>query len=296
MKKKFGFKIFIIVVLTIFVFLYLIIFNVKKNTKVEVQAEVSKIGTNYVIVVDKDDNEYLLNTSEQYNIGDKVNIVLKNLKKGSPCTGEIIKIDTVSRNVVFTITDEVKVNEEEKSEVVQNTEVKEPINNSITNNENVISNDEKVVTYFANFSNEIDNSNSFKGNIKEKFVSVVDFLFYDGVISGVTFDELTNSTKLKLLELVLKIDQKLEGKFPGYKASISENSGKVYTNIKDKVITLYFDITASVCADNGDLCESAKEGLGELKKSFSLTWDFIKNAAGSGLEKLKSWYEIWREV
>ena len=106
MKKKFNLKVFIIVVFTILVFVYLIIFNMKKNTKVEIHAEVSKIGTNYVIVVDEDKNEYLLNTGEQYNIGDRLNVVLKNLKKGNPCTGDVMKIDTVSRNVVFSITDE----------------------------------------------------------------------------------------------------------------------------------------------------------------------------------------------
>ena len=52
MRKKFNLKIFIIIMFTILVFLYLIIFNMKKNTKVEIQAEVSKVGTNYVIVVD----------------------------------------------------------------------------------------------------------------------------------------------------------------------------------------------------------------------------------------------------
>ena len=86
-----------------------------------------------------------------------------------------------------------------------------------------MSNDDKVMSYFTNFSNEIDNSDSFKENIKEKFVTVVDFLFYDGVIGGVTFNELTTSTKLKILEVALKIDQKLEMKFPGYKESISAN-------------------------------------------------------------------------
>ena len=50
MKKKFNFKIFIIIFFTILVFIYLVVFNIKKNTKVEIQADVTSIGTNYVIV------------------------------------------------------------------------------------------------------------------------------------------------------------------------------------------------------------------------------------------------------
>lgn len=290
MKKKFNFKIFMIVALTLLVFLYLIIFNIKKNTKVEISAEVAKVGTNYVIVTDGDNNEYLLNTSEQYNIGDKINVVMKNLKKGSPYTGEIIKIDTVSRNVVFSITDEPNVKNEEvideSNDVDNNNEI--DVNNIVT--------DEGVVAYFNNLSNEIDGSDSFKDTIKSKFVIVVDFLFYDGKIGEKTFDELSSETKLKVLEIVLEIDQKLESKFPGYKESISTTGGKIYTDVKNEAISLYLDVTTSICADNEDLCESAKEGFGKLKTSFSLTWDFIKEAAGTGLEKLKSWYEIWREV
>ena len=80
MKKKFNFKIFIIIFFTILVFIYLVVFNMKKNTKVEIQADVTSIGTNYVIATDSEDNEYLLNTSEQYNIGDIIKVILKNIK------------------------------------------------------------------------------------------------------------------------------------------------------------------------------------------------------------------------
>ena len=68
------------------------------------------------------------------------------------------------------------------------------------------------------------------------------------------------------------------------------------TNLKNKTIELYLDTTATICKDNIELCEDAKIGLGRLKSSFSLTWDFVKEAAGVGLDKLKSWYEVWKEV
>ena len=304
MNKKFNFKIIAIIALTILVFIYLIFFNIKKNTKVEIEADIVRIGTNYVIAADHNDNEYLLNTNEEYNIGDKVNIVMKNVKKGTPCTGEIIKIDTLSRNVAFSITDEPPISNE-SSTPSDNTKDEEIINSTpntstenITNDkdisENSISTDEEIVTYFTNFESEVDQSSSLKDTIKEKFVTIVDFLFYDGKIGNKTFNELSNTTKLKVLEIALNIDQKIEKKFPGYKESISTNSKNIYTNIKGKIIQLYLDVTTNICNDNHELCNEAKIGLGNLKKSFSLTWDFIKETSGIGLEKLKSWYEVWK--
>ena len=305
MKKKFNFKIFIIIFFTILVFIYLVVFNIKKNTKVEIQADVTSIGTNYVIATDSEDNEYLLNTSEQYNIGDKINVVLKNVKKGNPYTGEIVKIDTVSRNVSFSIKDEIpndqNIKNESKEENITKEEpiVKESNKNNTEENVNDIiqvSSEEELITYLNDFSREIDNSDTLKKNIKDKFVMIVDFLFYDGKIGNKTFAELSNSTKLKVLELALTIDQKIENKFPGYKESISTNGNRIYTNLKTRALELYLDITTSVCEINSELCDDAKIGLGELKSSFSLTWDFLKGIAGSGLTKLKSWYEVWKEV
>ena len=308
MKKKFNYKVLIIILLTILVFMYLIIFNIKKNTKVEIKADIVRIGTNYVIVADSDDNEYKINTNEEYHIGDKIKVTMKNIKKGNPSTGEIIKIDIVSRNVSFTIEDNQIDNKEESNITnVETTTNSNDTNNSSNNstNKNTNSNntvtsnittDEQVIAYLNNFETEVDENNNLKDTIKEKFIIMVDFLFYDGKIGNKTFDELSNATKLKVLEIALSIDQKIENKFPGYKESISTNGKKIYTNVKSKVVESYLNITTSVCENNQELCTDAKTGLGELKTSFSLTWDFIKEISGIGLDKLKSWYEVWKTV
>ena len=224
---------------------------------------------------------------------------MKNVKKGNPYTGEVIKIDTISRTVAFSIKDEVSVKDETspKEETSPNkVETTTGTDNQSTQPIPPVTTEEQLITYLNNFSSEIDNSTDLKTNIKEKFITIVDFLFYDGKIGNKTFAELSNSTKLKVLELALTIDQKIENKFPGYKESISTNGNRIYTNLKTRALELYLDITTSVCENNSELCDDAKIGLGELKSSFSLTWDFLKEIAGSGLTKLKSWYEVWREV
>lgn len=312
MKKKTDRAVVIIVIATILVLGYLIFFNIRKNNKVEINATIKETGSNYVIAVDDKNNEYLLNTNNDYKVGDKINFVLKNIKKDSPITGDVIKIDTISKEIVFSISDELEDTTEENSNNTSNSsntppsnEQKQPNNNTNNNNNNSTqtkdtntsdNSEANIVNYFTNFSNEIDNTDNLKSSIKEKFILIVDFLFYDEPINSITFKELTTTTKLKILSLFLKIDHKIEEKFPNYKNTISNKGNKVYTNSKNKAIELYFDITTNVCQNDQELCDTAKEGLRDLKKNFSLTWEFIKEMSNTGISKLKNWYEIWREI
>ena len=74
-------------------------------------------------------------------------------------------------------------------------------NNSTTNNTNTSetitysSNDEVVINSLENSLTKINNGDgsdsSFADSAKGVFVSIVDFLFYNGEINGVTFDELS---------------------------------------------------------------------------------------------------------
>ena len=92
------------------------------------------------------------------------------------------------------------------------------------------------------------------------------------------------------------IDSKIEEKFPDYKESIKSASSFAYDKFREKVIVSYFDLAAKVCQENEESCATAKEGISELKKSGSLTWQFIKNLTSSIISKLKSWYEVWRDT
>ena len=129
--------------------------------------------------------------------------------------------------------------------------------------------------------------------LKSGFITIVDFLFYDGKIAGHTFSELTTSAKLEVLKAALWVDDKIDSVFPGYKETISNGANKVYTSVKGMIVSTYLDITTSICSSHSDLCESAKRDFQSLKQSFGFTWDMIKDLASSGLDKLKNWYEIW---
>lgn len=175
-----------------------------------------------------------------------------------------------------------------KENDISNTEKEEKTN--IKNNG--INNEENIIQYFQDFDNELtyyNNDDETLGNkIKEKFVTCIDFLFYDKEINEITFKELTNKTKIKILEITMSIDSKIESKFPNYKEKINNT----YQNIKSKIIEKYLDTTTNICNEDKDLCNTAKENFQNLKENFNITWNFIKNLIGSSTSKLKDWYEI----
>ena len=276
--------------------------NLKDKNTITTEATVTYVGNNYIVVVDENKEEYSLKTTNKYNVGDKVSFTMKDIKKDTyPKEGTLEKLDTVSKSVEFSISDSIVVDSSQDSSESQEETTNGSNNSNETNNNSAVAEETgeaAVISYFEQLNSDLDayNQNQNIGeSLKKGFITVVDFLFYDGTIKGTTFDELSTSAKLKVLEIAFSIDKKIEEHFPEYKEQISETGTKVYTNLKSKALELYLDITTKACENNQDTCEAAKEGLSNLKSSFSLTWDFIKEISGVGLSKLRSWYEVWRE-
>ena len=296
MDMKVRNKNIIMVVLVFFLVLgslsVLFYVNIFKDDSKEVEALVKLVGNNYIIVEDNNGDEYSIETNEFYEVGDRVDFVIRNIEEVSPIVGEVIKIERVSQDVSFSITDS---SDNEDDDGV-NRESGEAID-SFSENTDIVSDDD-VIDYIDNLEGRLVNYNTsdldIGKSLKEGFVLVVDFIFYDGTIKGRTFDSLSNSAKIKVLQLAFSIDKKIDEYFPGYKEEISSVSTRVYTNLKVNLTKLYLDITTSICENEYELCESARDGFSDLKDSFSLTWDFIVSSASEGINKLKEWYEIWR--
>ena len=130
-------------------------------------------------------------------------------------------------------------------------------------------------------------------NIKEEFIKVIDFIFYEGDIKGYKFKDLSGSVKLKVLSMALYFDNRIELYFPGYKETISSKTKRAYNNCKVIIITSYLNLTTKICSNNEDLCKSAKDNFNELKIIFDLSWDLINDLANDGLNNVRDWYEIW---
>lgn len=83
----------------------------------------------------------------------------------------------------------------------------------VTNPEENIRSESDLIQYFQNYDNTIstyagqEENPTIRESAKNMFVTIVDFLFYDGEINGYTFDGLTTSAKLQLLKIGLSIDK-----------------------------------------------------------------------------------------
>lgn len=288
MKKSVIVLITIIIILIVAIILLL---NKKSKT---IEGNILVVGSDYLLVSTNDNIDYIINTKNtDYTVGDKIKVEINHINKNKTPYGANAKsISIISENNLDE--DQISINNGE-------TNVDETLNNEssiIDNNNNnnkyeTKYSDGDIINYFEDLKNKIINYNNehdISKELKEKFVTCVDFLLYDKAIGGITFKELSNSTKIKVLELTMYIDSKIDIVFPGYKDSISSS----YQNIKSKIITLYLDITTNICNNDQELCNTAKEGFQNLKENFGITWDVIRDLAGTGITKLKDWYEIWR--
>lgn len=157
-----------------------------------------------------------------------------------------------------------------------------------------IKNENDVVQYFESNYNDINsNKVSIKDKAKEYFIDIVDFIFYDKEIKGYTFSELSDNAKIKVIALALKIDSKIEEYVPGYKNSISSNGSKIYTDVKERLVSSYLDLSVKICSSNKEGCNKAKDIFSDIKDNCKIGWSFIKKLVSNGGNKLKDWYEIY---
>ena len=285
MKKK------IIILFPLIVILLIVIVLILNNKTKNIEGNILFIGKDYLLVSTEEYIDYVINTKNtDYSIGDKIKIEINHINKNkSPYEADAKNITMVSKFQEESIQEEIK-QEQLNNENITNTD-NPPQENSIQTETNY--SDTDIINYFEDLKNKLINYNNehdISKEIKQKFVTAIDFLFYDKAIGGKTFKELTNITKLKILKLTLEIDSKIDSVFPGYKDSINTS----YQNIKNKIITLYLDTTTDICNNEQELCNNAKSGFQDLKANFGITWELIKDLSGTGLSKLKDWYEIWR--
>ena len=167
--------------------------------------------------------------------------------------------------------------------------------NSDDNYNDSVTSEEDVVNYFEKKYDEVNNNSwdDVKDKAKEYFITIVDFIFYDGKIKGHTFNDLSSTAKLKIISIALKIDNKIEEYIPGYKETISSNGSKIYNNVKEKLVTLYLDISTEICKNHENGCNTAQEIFKDVKDNCKKGWDFIKKLVSSGTSKLKEWYEVY---
>lgn len=207
------------------------------------------------------------------------------------------------------VKEEIKEKEDNnKEEIKINSKPNDNENKDISNNKKTIKNDnynEKdniVIDELNNTLKNIEESTqdeNFKDKASSTFISIVDFLFYDGTIKGISFDELTEKGKEKVLEISSKIDVKLEEKCPGYKEKISNSTSKAYqkaSKIIKKGAKNINDFAKSALGDeNYQAIIDAKDELVKYsKKSLNYVTGAGSKVFNNTKEKLNEWYQNFK--
>ncbi|MDY6014878.1 MAG: hypothetical protein SPI91_00260 [Bacilli bacterium] len=181
-----------------------------------------------------------------------------------------------------------KTTKSTKTETIKNTVTKTPVkvDNASATVVRYIENDEKNVFTDANIE-------EFNAKVKAEIIKITDFVFNGTEINGHTFDELTEQAKLYVMDLLVKIDAKIEEVHPGYKDEIKIKV-KDYT---DRITDKYYEITEKICTEMGTTaCNQAKKDVETMKENFNLTLDLAKVIGKSTIESIKEWYEIFKST
>lgn len=181
-----------------------------------------------------------------------------------------------------------KTTKSTKTETIKNTVTNTPVkvDNASATVVRYIENDEKNVFTDANIE-------EFNAKVKAEIIKITDFVFNGTEINGHTFDELTEQAKLYIMDLLVKIDAKIEEVHPGYKDEIKIKV-KDYT---DRITDKYYEITEKICTEMGTTaCNQAKKDVETMKENFNLTLDLAKVIGKSTIESLKEWYEIFKST
>ena len=174
-----------------------------------------------------------------------------------------------------------------------------------------IATDEEVVEYIEDVTNEVETlteeeslSEKTKQSLKKTFITLTDFIFYDGTIKGKTFKELSYEAQTKILELYEKLDTKIESVFPNYKEEIKDTSTKTYSKAKEKAKELKETIKKIYIERVGedtyqkemDIIKNTKDKVVEKTTPvISDVKDKAKDTYTKAKDKLDEWYKNFKE-
>lgn len=174
-----------------------------------------------------------------------------------------------------------------------------------------IATDEEVVEYIEDVTNEVETlteeeslSEKTKQSLKKAFITLTDFIFYDGTIKGKTFKELSYEAQTKILELYEKLDTKIESVFPNYKEEIKDTSTKTYSKakekakeLKEKIKSIYIErVGEDTYQKEMDIIKNTKDKVVEKTTPvISDVKDKAKDTYTKTKDKLDEWYKNFKE-
>ena len=176
--------------------------------------------------------------------------------------------------------------------------IKEPVEEPMT--------EVQTIQYFDNSYQKVeeyvnsDNFESVKDKLNDIFISTVDFVFYGKEINGVTFNDLTEETKMQILKILEKIDNAIETKKPGYKVVIKDKSSYLYENISEKVsqgLSYTDDFLEEKIGEQRyqNIKDATSEFSNDVKEITVEAFEGAKELTKKGISSIKKWYEDKRD-
>lgn len=198
--------------------------------------------------------------------------------------------------------------------VVENSETIDKVDSTITESKSntEINNEEKTVNYSNNDSVVINSleytlekvkntraDSKFIDSAKGVFITIVDFLFYDGEISGVSFGELTENGKQEVLKLANKIDNAIEEKAPGYKEKKKKKASSAFNKASELIKKGANNINDFAKEKLGeeyynDIIDAKDELVYYTKNAINFIGDVGSNLFNSAKDKLNNWYQNFK--
>lgn len=284
------------VIFIIFAFTLTILLLNKNNTKNydSVYGTITEIGKNYLKVnpVNSDESLMILTDNTNYKVGDFIYAKLEDNKANKI---DLIASSSETNTIIENTTTHLYTVTTAQSTTNEITEKKTTKTTTVVTK--TLNKDEEILNYINTNNDKYSNSTD-KKSVKEYFCTLVDFIFYGGKINNISFTELSDSAKEKVIYLTLKIDSIIDKNIPGYKEELSSS----YKNAKKELIAKYTDITSNICLEHPDACNTIKDDINDLKYSLNITWDIVldvfneivKPAGAQGLKKLSDWYMVWK--
>lgn len=151
--------------------------------------------------------------------------------------------------------------------------------------------EEKIFKFFNEKKEELkealnsENVEKLKEKGRELFITLVDFIFYDGKIKGVTYDELNEAARQQLFEDLCTIDEFICKYIPDYK----ENIGSKYNAIRNFISPYYYKVLSKIKELIGS------DNLERINEIFEEDKSLISDLLGKGKQKIQEKYENWRD-
>lgn len=285
-----------------------------KNKKIIIISGLLIMTTGFILLLVKNEDKVFKKSETSINVTDvrsKNNVDIDDDLKNSILNNENFYSVEVNENKYIKestnqINESYNVIEKKQSD---NKVISSPQNNENSQSKNVndelgLSNNDKAVIHTLNSSlNEINNSSSndksFSDSAKATFINIVDFIFYDGKINGVTFDELTDKGKQEVLKIAQKIDGAIEEKIPGYKETISEKASNAFNKASELIKKGANNFSNFLKEKLGEedynaIIKSKDELVYYTKNAVSFIGDVGSSLFNSAKDKLNSWYQDFK--